>query len=93
LDRHKQPISGEIAAPISKKRIPFTVWVFAALVTFASLMSSLTRVLARQDRFVQSLDALKEQMASCTHMANKELSASEAQDLLKYLNDQFYRFR
>ena len=52
-----------------------------------------TSVLARKDRVVQSLDALKEQLASCTHMANKELSASEAQDLLKYLNDQFYRFR
>jgi hypothetical protein len=52
-----------------------------------------TSVLARKDRVVQSLDALKEQLASCTHLANKELAASETQDLLKYLNDQFYRFR
>jgi hypothetical protein len=26
-------------------------------------------------------------------MAKKEVSASETQDLLKYLNDQFYHFR
>jgi hypothetical protein len=51
-----------------------------------------TSVLTRKDRAVQSLDALKEQLGSCTHTANKEFSASEAQDLLKYLNDQFYHF-
>ena len=51
-----------------------------------------TSVLTRKDRVVQSLDALKEQLASCTHMANKKFSESEAQDLLKYLNDQFYHF-
>jgi len=52
-----------------------------------------TSVLTRKDRVVQSLDALKEQLTSCTHMAKKELSESETQDLLKYLNDQFYHFR
>lgn len=51
-----------------------------------------TRVLTRKDRVVQSLDALKKQLAGCTHTANKEFSESEAQDLLKYLNDQFYHF-
>ena len=51
-----------------------------------------TSVLTRKDRVIQSLDALKEQLASCTHTANKEFSESEAQDLLKYLNDQFYHF-
>ena len=50
-------------------------------------------VFTRKDRVVQSLNALKEQLASCTHMANKEFSESETQDLLKYLNDQFYHFR
>jgi len=39
------------------------------------------------------LDALKEQLISCSHMANSEFSASEMQDLLKYLNDEFYDFR
>ena len=52
-----------------------------------------TSVLTRKDRAVQSLDALKKQLASCTHMAKKEFFASETQDLLKYLNDQFYHFR
>jgi CxxC motif-containing protein (DUF1111 family) len=51
-----------------------------------------TSVLTRKDRAVQSLDMLKEQLVSCTHMAKKEFSASEKQDLLKYLNDQFYHF-
>ena len=52
-----------------------------------------TGVLTRKDRAVQSLDALKEQLGSCSHMANKEFSDSETQDLLKYLNDQFYHFQ
>jgi mono/diheme cytochrome c family protein len=51
-----------------------------------------TSVLTREDRLVQSLDALKEQLISCSHMANKEFSTSEMQDLLAYLN-QFYHFR
>ena len=52
-----------------------------------------TSVFTRKDRVVQSLDALKKQLASCSHAAKKEFSASEMQDLLKYLNDQFYQFR
>ena len=52
-----------------------------------------TSVLTRKDRVVQSLDALKKQLVSCSHAAKKEFSASETQDLLKYLNDQFYHFR
>ena len=52
-----------------------------------------TGVFTREDRKVQSLDALKEQLVGCTHMARQEFSASEMQDLLKYLNDQFYQFR
>ena len=52
-----------------------------------------TSVLSRSDRFVQSLDALKEQLGSCSHMANAEFSTSETQDLIKYPNDEFYNFR
>jgi cytochrome c553 len=51
-----------------------------------------TDIYTRKDRKVQSLDGLKEQVTGCTHMAEKEFSASEMQDLLKYLNDQFYQF-
>jgi mono/diheme cytochrome c family protein len=52
-----------------------------------------TSVLTRPDRAVQSLEALKEQLSSCAHMANKEFSESDTRDLLKYLNDEFYQFR
>jgi mono/diheme cytochrome c family protein len=52
-----------------------------------------TSVFARNDHVIQSLDALKRQLVGCSHMAKKEFSASEMQDLLKYLNDQFYHFR
>ena len=51
-----------------------------------------TDVFTRKDRRVQSLDGLKEQLVTCSHAAKKEFSASELQDLLKYLNDQFYHF-
>lgn len=51
-----------------------------------------TDVFTRKDRKVQSLDALKKQVTGCTHMATKEFSASEREDLVKYLNDQFYHF-
>lgn len=52
-----------------------------------------TDVFTRMDRKVQSLDALKEQVSGCTHMVKKEFSASEMQDLIKYLNDEFYHFQ
>lgn len=52
-----------------------------------------TDVYTRKDRVVQSVDALKEQLVSCSHMARAELSTSEMQYLLKYLNEQFYHFR
>jgi cytochrome c5 len=52
-----------------------------------------TGIHTRKDRLVQSLDALKKQVGNCTHMAKKEFSASETQNIIKYLNDQFYHFR
>ncbi len=51
-----------------------------------------TDIFTRKDRKMQSLDALKEQLVACSHAAKKDFSASEMQDLLKYLNDQFYHF-
>ena len=51
-----------------------------------------TDIYTRKDRNVQSLDGLKAQVANCTHMARKEFSASETDNLIKYLNDQFYHF-
>ncbi len=50
-------------------------------------------VYTRQDHKVRSLDGLKQQVENCTHMARKEFSSAERQDIVKYLNDQFYRFQ
>ena len=50
-------------------------------------------VFTRKDRRVRSLDALKGQLEACGHAANVNLSAAQKQDLVKYLNDQFYRFQ
>jgi hypothetical protein len=52
-----------------------------------------TDIFTSKDRKIQSLDALKEQLVACSHAAKKEFSANEMQDLLKYLNDQFYHFQ
>jgi cytochrome c5 len=52
-----------------------------------------SRVYTRKDRTVQSLDGLKQQLDGCSHMAGKKYSAAQTQDLIKYLNDTFYRFR
>ena len=52
-----------------------------------------TSIHTRKDRIVQSLDALKKRLGDCSHMAGKEFSATETQNIIKYLNDQFYQFR
>ena len=51
-----------------------------------------TGVYSRKDQKIWSLDALKEQLDRCSHAANKSFSAIEAQNIIKYLNDQFYHF-
>ena len=51
-----------------------------------------TSIYTRKDHLIRSLDALKEQLGDCSHMAKKEFSAIETQNILKYLNDQFYQF-
>ena len=45
----------------------------------------------RKDRSVRSLDGLRQQLESCSHMAGKHFSTIETQNLIKYLNDTFYR--
>ena len=49
-------------------------------------------VYTAKDHKVRSLGGLKQQVENCTHMAQKEFSPAERQDIVKYLNDQFYRF-
>ncbi len=50
-------------------------------------------VYTRKDHVVRSLAGLKEQLEGCSHMAKKEFSPAETQNLIKYLNDRFYRFQ
>ena len=52
-----------------------------------------TGIYTRKDRLVRSLDALEKRLGDCSHMAKKEFSATETQNIIKYLNDQFYQFR
>jgi len=49
-------------------------------------------VYTRGDRRVRSLDALRSQVQACGHMAKQDFSPSQLRDLVKYLNDRFYRF-
>ena len=42
-----------------------------------------TSVYTRKDRIIQSLDALKERLGDCSHMAKKEFSATETQNIIK----------
>ena len=50
-------------------------------------------VYTRQNHSVRSLDALQQQLQGCGHVAKKNLSATETQNLVKYLNDRFYHFQ
>jgi hypothetical protein len=51
-----------------------------------------TSVYTRNSRAIRSLDALKQQVAGCSHMAKKEFSVTETQNIIKYMNDRFYHF-
>ena len=51
-----------------------------------------TGIYTRKDHVVRSLDALKVRLGDCSHMAKKDFSAIETQNIVKYLNDQFYKF-
>jgi hypothetical protein len=50
-------------------------------------------VYTRKDHKVRSLDALGEQVENCTHMAQKEFAPAEKQNIVKYLNETFYKFK
>jgi hypothetical protein len=51
-----------------------------------------TGIYTRRDHLVRSLDALKKQLGNCSHVAKKEFSTIETQNIIKYLNEQFYQF-
>jgi len=52
-----------------------------------------TSVYTRRDRQIKSLEALNQQLTECTHAAQVTLSSDEQRSIVKYLNEQFYKFR
>ena len=52
-----------------------------------------TSVYTRTNRMVKSIDALGEQVNSCTHMASVTLTPEQHASLVQYLNEQFYKFK
>jgi mono/diheme cytochrome c family protein len=52
-----------------------------------------TSVYTRRDRHIKSLDALKEQLGACEHAAQITLTDDQQKSIVKYLNEQFYKFK
>ena len=52
-----------------------------------------TGIYTRKDHLIRSLEALKTQLSDCSHAVNKQFSATETQNIVKYLNDRFYKFQ
>ncbi|HTS53533.1 MAG TPA: hypothetical protein VMH26_09700 [Burkholderiales bacterium] len=52
-----------------------------------------TGVYTRRDRQIRSLEALTQQLTECTHAAQVTLTSDEQKSIVKYLNEQFYKFK
>lgn len=52
-----------------------------------------TSVYTRKDRRIQSADDLHKQLNDCGHAANIKLLVEEQRSVVKYLNEQFYKFK
>jgi hypothetical protein len=52
-----------------------------------------TKIYTRKDHLIRSLEALEKQLSDCSHAVNKQFSATETQNIVKYLNEQFYKFQ
>jgi len=50
-------------------------------------------VYTRKDRHVTSLDGLTEQISGCSHQTSVKFSAEQRRDLVKYLNETYYKFK
>lgn len=46
----------------------------------------------RKDRRVQSAEGLAKQVNGCNHQLNTQLSGAQIDNLVKYLNETFYKF-
>ena len=51
-----------------------------------------TGVFTRADHKIQSLDALKRQLAACGHGAKVDFSTTQTDSIVKYLDERFYHF-
>lgn len=51
-----------------------------------------TRIYLREDRRLQSLPGLMKQVSMCNTQIGLDLSESDEEDLVIYLNEQFYKF-
>ncbi len=49
-------------------------------------------VYTRKERRVNSLEALRNQINGCAHMTQQNISDTNQRDLVKYLNETFYKF-
>ncbi len=52
-----------------------------------------TSVYTRKDRRIQSLDGLHQQLNDCSHAAKVKFVVEEQRSVVKYLNEQFYKFK
>ena len=52
-----------------------------------------TSVYTRQNRHIKSLAALNEQLAACSHAGQITLTDDEQESVIRYLNEQFYKFK
>ena len=50
-------------------------------------------VYKRKDRKVRNLEALTQQLNNCSHAIDSTLEKAQISDLLKYLNENFYKFK
>jgi CxxC motif-containing protein (DUF1111 family) len=50
-------------------------------------------IYTRRDRHVNSLAALNEQVDGCLHSTQVKLTPDQQKSLVKYLNEQFYKFK
>lgn len=49
-------------------------------------------IFTRKDRHVKSIEGLIGQVARCNQQLNKQLSSSDQHDIVKYLNETYYKF-
>ena len=50
-------------------------------------------VYKRADHKIKSLEGLTEQMNNCEHMTDIKLGKTQQKDLVKYLNETYYKFK